>query len=106
MSSNDGPRIESLSSMVGGRTPTTPQKASSAADEKGAFDHDVDSIYDEEEIPETRESDFKQKQVRLNTDHVKHQTLTKTPDFQRLELVIVSNISQTTRELPLTISAV
>lgn len=61
-SNNDGPRIESLSSMVGGKTPTTPQKASSAAHEKGAFD-DVDSVYDEEEIPATRESDFKHKQV-------------------------------------------
>lgn len=68
MSRNDGPRIESLSSMVGGKTPTTPQKAGSAADEKGVYDNDIDSVYDEEEIPATRESDFKHKQVRQDNN--------------------------------------
>ena len=67
MSSNDGPRIQFISSMAAGKTAATPPpKASSAAIEKGAFDHDVDSIYDEEEIPKTRESDFKHKQVRTS----------------------------------------
>jgi hypothetical protein len=64
MSGNDGPRFQFISSMAAGKTAATiPPKASSAADEKGAFGHDVDSIYDEEEIPATRESDFKHKQV-------------------------------------------
>jgi hypothetical protein len=67
MSGNDGPRINFISSMAAGKTAATPSKASSAAVEKGAFDHDVDSIYDEEEVPETRESDFKHKQVRSGT---------------------------------------
>jgi hypothetical protein len=64
MSSNDGPRIKFISSMAAGKAVATPPKASSAAVEKGAFDHDVDSIYDEEEVPVARESDFKHKQVR------------------------------------------
>lgn len=67
MSSNDGPRIKFISSVAAGKTAATSPKASSAADEKGAFDHDVDSIYDEEEVPGTRESDFKHKQVSTST---------------------------------------
>lgn len=83
MSDNHGPRIKSLSSMAAGKTAATPQKASSAADEKGAFDHDVDSIYDEEEIPETRESDFKQKQVRLTTDLCKTSNANQNTRFSK-----------------------
>lgn len=67
MSSNHGPRTESLSSMVRGKTLTAPPKASSAANEKAAFDNDVDSVYDEEESPKTREGDFKHKQVRQDS---------------------------------------
>jgi hypothetical protein len=66
MSSNEGLPIEFLSSMAAGKAAATPPKASSAAVEKGAFDHDVDSMYDEEEVPVTRESDYKHKQVRSN----------------------------------------
>jgi hypothetical protein len=65
MSSKDGPRIKFISSVAAGNTAATPPQASSAADEKGAFDNDVDSIYDEEELPTARESDFKRKQVRF-----------------------------------------
>jgi len=63
MHSNDGPRINFISSMAAGNTVATPPKDSSAAFEKDAFDHGVDSVYDEEELPATREGDFKHKQV-------------------------------------------
>ncbi|QDS72532.1 hypothetical protein FKW77_000308 [Venturia effusa] len=49
--------------MVGGKTPTTSREANLPADEKLAFENHVDSVYDEEEIPATRESDFKHKQI-------------------------------------------
>jgi hypothetical protein len=62
MAANNGGHIKFVGHEAAVDPPAANNVTSSALKEK-EVEHDVDSVYDEEDVMETKDSDFKHKQV-------------------------------------------